>query len=228
MGGYGTGCYVYGFSPKGKELSPRILKDNNMPRSIFVYETASGDGKPESDPSCAQTPTVNKIADFYVDCKNIDLLTASCKKVEENLYVLKKGNANIVLAVIDEADIMKPEVVLQLLYSEKIKGLNNKKYILINKWNYVDKDFYESQLSLILKVRAMENFCAVILSSNNINQCIQCGRNRTAQVVKEENGKFGIDLSRTGGPEVIWRNKEGMKASWRSNFELLLNRANYK
>lgn len=228
MGRYGTGCYVYGFSPKGKELSPRILKDNNMPRSIFVYETASGDGKPEPDPSCAQTPTVNKIADFYVDCKNIDLLTASCKKVEENLYVLKKGNANIVLAVIDEADIMKPEVVLQLLYSERIKGLNNKKYILINKWNYVDKDFYESQLSLILKVRAMENFCAVILSSNNINQCIQSGRNRTAQVVKEENGKFGIDLSRTGGPEVIWRNKEGMKASWRSNFELLLNRANYK
>ena len=224
MGGYGAGCYVYGFSPRGKELSPCALKTRN----IFVYDTASDDGITAPDTSCSQSPTINKIRDFYVSIKGIDSLIASCEKVDENLYVLRKSDSNIVFVVINGADIMKPEVILQLLYSEKLKGLKNKKYILINKWNYVDKDFYESKLSLILKVRAMENFCAVILSSNNINQCIQSGRNRTAQVVKEENGKFGLDLSRTGGPEVIWRNKEGMKACWRSNFELLINRANDK
>ena len=217
-------CYVYGFSPRGKELSPCALKTRN----IFVYDTASDDGITTPDTSCSQSPTINKIRDFYVSIKGIDSLIASCEKVDENLYVLRKSDSNIVFVVINGADIMKPEVILQLLYSGKLKDLKNKKYILINKWDYVDKDFYESKLSLILKVRAMENFCAVILSSNNINQCIQSGRNRTAQVVKEENGKFGLDLSRTGGPEVIWRNKEGMKACWRSNFELLINRANDK
>ena len=69
----------------------------------------------------------------------------------------------------------------------------------------------------------MENYCAVIISSNNINQCFQCGMNRTAQVVQKENGKYGLDLNRTGGPETIWRNKEGMKASWRNNIEWLID-----
>ena len=83
-------------------------------------------------------------------------------------------------------------------------------------------DYYRTTLSAILKVRAMENFCAVILSSQNITKCYQCGNNRTAQVVKAVNGKFGIDLSRTGGPETIWKDKQGMKASWRDNIEWLI------
>jgi hypothetical protein len=69
----------------------------------------------------------------------------------------------------------------------------------------------------------MENFCAVLLESGNINECYQCGKNRTAQVVKSENGRFCIDLDRTTGPEAIWKNKEGMKACWRDNFEWLIH-----
>ena len=61
------------------------------------------------------------------------------------------------------------------------------------------------------------------MASENITKCFQCGRNRTAQVVKQENGRFGIDLSRTGGPETIWKNKEGMRASWRDNIEWLID-----
>lgn len=77
-------------------------------------------------------------------------------------------------------------------------------------------------MSLILKVRAMENFCVIILESDNINKCYQSGKNRTAQVVKAVDGYWGIDLERTSGLEAIWKNKTGMKASWRKNYEWLV------
>ena len=120
-------------------------------------------------------------------------------------------------------DIMEPEKVLKLLYSPKIQDLPNKKYLLINYWNEVDEIFYDTKLSLILKVRAMENYCAVVLNAQNKHICFQSGQNRTAQIVKEENEKFGIDLSRMGGPDTIWQNKDGMRASWRKNIEWLIS-----
>ena len=231
MGGYGAGnnpnCYVYGFSPNGKALTPTILGNtsvirNNMSGCVYVFDTSTDDGKTEPDPSCSQTSTVNKNSDFYLDIKNIDSLLKSCSQIDNNLFIKRTEENNIVFAIIDGMEIMKPEIVLKLLYSERIKELKNKKYILINKWEYVDNDFYDSKLSVVLKVRATENFCAVILSSQNIIQCIQSGKNRTAQVVENENGKYGLDLSRTGGPEVIWKNKRGMKKSWRKGFEFLI------
>ena len=42
----------------------------------------------------------------------------------------------------------------------------------------------------------------------------------------ERNGVFGIDLSRTGGPETIWKNKQGMKRIWRNNIEWLVESMN--
>ena len=71
----------------------------------------------------------------------------------------------------------------------------------------------------------MENFCAVILESKNINKCYQCGKKRTAQVVKAIDGSWGIDLDRTSGPEAIWKNKQGMRESWRTNYEWLVENA---
>lgn len=65
----------------------------------------------------------------------------------------------------------------------------------------------------------MENFCALIVESDNINQCYQCGKNCTAQVLKSVDGKFRIDLDRTTGPEAIWKDKNGMRASWRGRYE---------
>ena len=85
-------------------------------------------------------------------------------------------------------------------------------------------DFFKNKLSMILKVRAMENFCAVILESDNINNCYQSGQNRNAQVVETQEDIYCVDLSRTTGPEAIWKNKSGMRASWRENFELLEGR----
>lgn len=129
----------------------------------------------------------------------------------------------MILCIVDDEDIMKPEKVLNLLYDKRLKTIKKKKYIIINRWDNLDLDFYRTKLSVILKVRSMENYCAVILSSPQITKCYQCGHNRTAQIVKSENGSFGIDLSRTGGPETIWKNKMGMKAVWRDNIEWLID-----
>lgn len=115
--------------------------------------------------------------------------------------------------------------VLPLLYAPELKRYKNKKYIIINRHGHIDPEMFRQKLSTVLKVRSMENFCAVILESENINKCFQCGKNRTAQVVKATNGVFGVDLDRTTGPEAIWRNKQGMKASWRENFEWLVEYA---
>ena len=54
---------------------------------------------------------------------------------------------------------------------------------------------------------------------------ISVGKNRTAQVVKPFDGVWGIDLERTTGPEAIWRNKQGMRESWRKNYEWLVENA---
>ena len=128
----------------------------------------------------------------------------------------------MILCLIDGADILRPEKVLKLLYAEALKPICNKRYIIINRWDKVDSGFYETTLSVVLKVRSMENYCAVVLESGNLKRCYQCGQNRTAQVVKAENNHWGIDLRRTGGPETIWRNKSGMKESWRDNVEWLI------
>ena len=93
----------------------------------------------------------------------------------------------------------------------------------MNKHKHIEDEFFGNKLSVVLKVRSMENFCAVIIESDNINECYQCGKNRMAQVLQAENGRFGIDLDRSTEPEAIWKNKDGMKACWREKFEWLIH-----
>ena len=219
--------YVYGFTPQGKEMHPVLLNGRddgrrNFSGGIYVYDTSEDDGKPEVDSSIKQLESVNKKNDIYIPSDGIDELLSKSRKISDYLYVLKKKEMNLVICQVNGEDIIKPEKVLKLLYSRELRGLNDKRYLIVNRWGTVDMDFYNAKLSVILKVRAMENYCAVLLLADNIRKAFQCGKNRTAQVIKEENGKFGIDLSRTGGPETIWRDKQGMKAEWRKNIEWLI------
>ena len=128
------------------------------------------------------------------------------------------------IGVLEEDDIEKPEKFLPLMYSKKLRDLSNKRYILVSQYKHIDEKRFKEELSSILKVRAMENFCAIILYSDKENHCYQTGKAKNPQMVKAVDGYYGIDLSRTTGPEAIFRNKEGFKASWRKNFELLVDR----
>lgn len=219
--------YVYGFTPTGKEMIPKLLNGidagkRNISGGIYVYDTAEYDGTAERDPSINQAESVNQHSDFDLPVDGIHELIDRATPIADGLRILTTGKDNLILCLVDSKDIIKPEAVLRLLYAEELKQIANKRYLIINRWNSIDMDFYAAKLSVILKVRTMENYCAVILASQNLTKCFQCGKNRSAQVVKPVNGKFGIDLRRTGGPETIWRDKPGMKARWRENIEWLI------
>lgn len=223
-----SNSFVYGFAPSGKELIPTLLDGQkaeklNIPGTIYIYDTFSNDGTSEEDRSINQTESVNKNIDILISENDIDGFIKSGYAISDNIRIVKNKGNTIVLCLINEDEIMKPEKVLKLLYSEKLKEIENKRYIIINHWDKLDYEFYKTKLSVVLKVRAMENYCAVILESDKYVKCFQCGHNRTAQVIQPENGKFGIDLKRTGGPETIWRNKQGMRKEWRTNFEWLID-----
>lgn len=220
--------YVYGFNKNGGQLNPVNLcgdsSKHNVPGGLYVY-TVSGDaGEAEIDNS-NQSETVNKKWDLkYMIGKSNDIINSS-EKVANNIYCKSVGNANVMFIIVDGEDILRPEIIQKLLYSKEIKKYKNRKYVIINRFDEIDEKFFKEKLSIVLKVRAMENFCAVVLESKNINKCYQSGKNRTAQVVRATDGYWGIDLGRTSGPEAIWKNKPGMRASWRDNYEWLVENA---
>jgi hypothetical protein len=69
----------------------------------------------------------------------------------------------------------------------------------------------------VLKARAMENYCAVLLKSDLITMCYQTSKNKTSQVLKAANDCFGLDLSRMKGPETIWKGN----FRWKNGYQWL-------
>ena len=232
MGGDGLATnpktYVYGFNPNGKELTAingdEISTKDNCPGSIFIYDIGLDDGESSRELSINQKKSINKNYQLKFPVGRSSEILKDAKKLTETIYVQEKGNLNIIYVLVEGDDIFKPEKVLSLLYSKKLRELHNKRYIIINRYETIDEEFFQNKLSVVLKVRSMENFCGVILESKNINNCYQSGKNRTAQVIDTIDGEYRIDLSRTTGPEAIWKNKDGMRASWRNNFEWLINK----
>lgn len=231
-----SGNFVFGFTPAGKEMTPVLLNGSdggkrNFPDGIYVYDTADDDGTVEMDPSARQEENPSKDRDLFVAAGGVMDFFMQGREVKENLRVLPVDGVNLVMCLVEGDAIMKPESVLKLLYARELAALPEKKYLIINRWDRVDMDFYEKQLSLILKVHTMQNFCAVILTSGNMTKCFQTSDCRNAQVVPAVGGTFGLALGRMGGPETIWRyhkyDVKGtletyMKKAWRTNVEWLI------
>lgn len=232
MGGAGTAenphTYVYGFNREGKELPfTNLMKKTDKANeidTIYVFDTADDDKKAEVERGYNQAETLNKKESFFFPVGGSEHLLSKAKQVTPSIYRISQNSENIILCLVDGMDIMKPERVLNLLYSPAIKGYSNKRYVVVNRHEHIDEELFRTKLSTVLKVRAMENYCAVILESDNINHCYQTGQNRTAQIVQPRDGKYGIDLARTSGAEAIWKNKQGMRATWRDNFEFLIGK----
>lgn len=220
--------YVFGFNKNGGQLEPVNLcgdsSKHNNPGGLYVYEVRTDEGQPEVDTS-NQSETENKHWHMKFPVGQSDEFLKDADRVSEYIYYKKVGISNVFFLMVEGEDILKPEIVQKLLYASELKKYANRKYVIISRFGTLDEGFYREKLSLILKVRSMENFCAVVLESENINKCYQCGKNRTAQVVKAIDGSWGIDLDRTSGPEAIWKNKQGMRASWRKNYEWLVENA---
>lgn len=224
--------YVYGFNANGKEMHPDLINGQsdklNIPGGIYIYDLALDDCNEQEDSSFYQAKKSDKNQDLFVHVGDVDSLLNNAVKIDTNLYVHKHNDVNVVFCITENDNILKPEKFLPLLYSKKLKSYDNRRYVLVCKYRHLNGEFYKNKLSLILKVRAMENFCAVILESDTENNCYQTGKNRTAQILKAENGVYGLDLSRMTGPEAIWKNKGStFKASWRANFEWLINKCSH-
>lgn len=220
--------YVFGFNKNGGQITPVNLNGksdrSNYPGGLYLYEITKDEGSGEADTS-NQIETENKNWQLRFPAGQSRDVIERSEKINDSIYCEKNGDVNVIYFLVDGMDIMLPEIVQPLLYSEEIKKYTNRKYVIVNRHKSVDKKFFEEKLSVILKVRAMENFCAVIFESEEGSKCYQCGKNRTAQVVKMTDGVFGIDLDRTSGPEAIWKDKIGMRKSWRKNYEWLVQNA---
>lgn len=231
MGGAGSSdnphTYVYGFNREGKELPYQNLmsaeRKNNLVNTIYVFDTSQDDGEASTDSSISQVPTQNKNSQLSIPVGSVTEILRTAEQLSSSLYVKSYHNETIVFCVADEMAIMQPEKFLPVMYDRRLAKFPNKRYIIVNRHSHLDEQFYRTKLSPTLKVRAMENFCAVILESDIENHCYQCGNNRTAQLVAPLNGIYKLDLNRTGGPEVIWKNKLGMRADWRVNYEWLIS-----
>lgn len=223
MGGQPEGnSYVYGFSPSGKELSPKLINgigsELNIPGGIYVYHTDEKDMHGEADRRLNQEHTKNKNIDFMFNSNKLTDILKSSVKIENNLYLYKYKDYDLVFIVVKNEDIFQAEKFLPLMYSEKLKKYSNKRYIIVSQFDKLDKELYENKLSVVLKVRAMENYCAVLLKSDLITMCYQTSKNKTAQALLCENGYYGLDLSRMNGPETIWKDKDYTKAAWRKGY----------
>lgn len=220
--------YVFGFNKNGGQIVPVNLNGKsdrfNYPGGLYLYEITKDEGSGEVDTS-NQIETENKNWQLSFPAGRSGDVVDRSEKISDSIYREKNGDANVFYLLVDGMDIMLPEVVQPLLYSEKIKSYPNRRYVIVNRHRSVDRKFFAEKLSVILKVRAMENFCAVVFESAEGSKCYQCGKNRTAQVVKARDGIFGIDLDRTSGPEAIWKDKKGTRKSWRKNYEWLVQNA---
>jgi predicted amidohydrolase len=226
--------YTYGFTPKGKSMAGKPLfslhadSEWNRIGNVFVYDTdIAGDGY-ESDINLSQSETLNQKGKgplWEIDPRKVQTLLAGCQKVDEGLYVKKNvKNLDLVIAVVENKDIVKPEIVLAKLYNPKLAQCSlKKKYLIINHWNKLDEDYYKNILSDILRVRAMENYCAVLCTAGDFSKCYQTTDNRKSQPVAAEHGTYALDLGRMGGPDVIWKDKNGMRAAWRKGYECLID-----
>lgn len=224
-------CGSMGFNRVGGELEYKDLGNG-----LHLYEIdMNSDCLATVEEGINQTPSVSKYQDICLPERiwTDHLAKGKAKQIDDYIYVepytykreSKTVNANIVYCVAEDDLIEMPEFIVELMYRPCLKKYANKRYVIVCKNDDLDQEYFEQILSVVLKVRAMENFCAVMMESNIGCKCYQTSLNRVSQTVKAVNGKFGLDLDRTTGPEAIWKNKQGMRASWRNGYEALLRLA---
>lgn len=225
--------YTFAFTPQGGELSPSIIigndNDEEMDESgnIYVYSIDSKTSYEEKDINLDQKETNNKKVHYFFDVEHMEDVLDNCERLKDSTYIQFVDKYSLVFILIENEDIMEPEVVSNLLFNSILNNYKNKAYCLVNRWTKkFDSSFFENQLSDILKVRAVENYIAVIHMSEYGTKCYQSGYNKNVQCVAYDEKKlgYGLDLSRMSGPENRWRaNKQTqMKTSWRKGYEKII------
>ena len=225
---YKDNNYVFGFNREGGALPYHPLwgkaSQPNIPGMIYIYDLSKETGNGEEDIRLFQKETVCKFQMIRFPVGRSKEFLDGAKQVKENIYVRTEGGMTLVVVVADNENIMLPEKHLPLLYDRALQDYPNKRYLILCRYENLDEGFYREKLSVILKVRAMENYCAVIFESSKNAGCYLPTETRDVQAVKAVNGEYGLDADRMKGPELIWpqKTKIRMKGIWRVNFEWLI------
>lgn len=211
---------TYCFDRQGGSVAPETLVDD----FVYVYEIDYGKGTPEVDEYYeTQKATNNKTkAIIKIPKGNIEKLLDEAVPVDKNIFCYHHKNRNVILCLIKGNDIMKPEILLKLLYNKRLDAIENKCFVVVNRHKHLSESFFKTQLDTVLKVRAIENYCAVILESDSFNKCYQSTCCKDSQVIKPTpGGFFGIDPRRATGPKHtgLHQNKQ-----WDPNIVFLVNK----
>ena len=217
-------AFSMGFTPQGRlmKFKSLIREGDAFPvaGNIRMYDTEDA---AILDYTAEFAPEDTLKAGMFVKPSGLDELLGSAKALDKGLYVKEQEGRNIVLCVLDGADILLPEAVLRLLYNPQLSDIPDKKYIIINKWSEAPGAEMEEKLSAVLPVRAMENRAAVVMISPDKTAAFQRNAQGCPVVLSDSGEGFGIDLGEAGGPESIWVDiPDKMAAQWRAGYEKLI------
>lgn len=197
-----------------------IIEQERCIEDIYVYEIEYDKGVAEEDEYFNQKESINKNIDFRIPVGNVAKLIEKSDQIVKNIYCYPYNNRNVIFCIVKGNDILRPEKVLNLLYNKHLDSIENKCFVIVNQYNHFSDKFFRTQLETVLKVRAVENLCAVILESDNVCRCYQCTNYKTSQIIKPVKGYFGLDLKRTHGPKHTGLHN---KKQWDPNIQFLVN-----
>ena len=208
---------TYCFDREGGTINPQKCIDDH----VVIYEIEYDKGVAEEDEYFNQKESINKCIDIRIPVGNVAKLIEKSEQVDKNIFCYPHNNRNVIFCIIKGNDILKPEKVLKLLYNKHLDSIENKCFVIVNQYNHFSNSFFHTQLETILKVRAVENLCAVVLESDNLCRCYQCTNYKTSQIIKSAKGYFGLDLKRTHGPKHSGLHN---KKQWNPNIEFLVGK----
>ena len=209
---------TYCFNRQGGEIPLENCIDDN----VYIYEIDYDNGKPEIDEYYDERKgSINNSIDIKIPKGHIEKLVEKAKPIDKNIYCYFHNIRNVIFCLIKGNDILKPEKVMQLLYNKRLDDIENKSFVIVNQYKRLSKSFFQTQLDTVLKVRAVENLCAVILESDKFNKCYQSTYCKDTQIIMSTNGFFGIDLHRTNGPKHTGLHQN---VRWNPNIEYLISK----
>lgn len=175
------------FNPNGKRLQGRKTE------GLVIFDTAEDMGGFEAEAPLQKMES--RMGELEIPAGRVEEWLKQAEKIQDTLYVYEAKERHYVFCLLEEEDIYFPEVALKNMYSEKLRAYANRRYVLVSRYKSLREKDYRNLVLPVLRVRAMENCCAVILESERQNICLQGGR------MQSDSETFKICPDCTLGPE---------------------------
>lgn len=222
--------YVYGCTNRGQSLAWHLLNQqeqkNGVPGGVYLFDCQSTE---DSFPKyAASKQVVNAKQDLILKAGSSQSLLAQATQLKAGLYLYEKASKPVAIIQADDISLLQAEQYLPLVYAQELQQYKSLRYIILCRQ---EKNAISlAELKELLKLRALENHCAVILEGAAECCAYQVTPAHTVQELQNTEEGFALDFSRMTGPASIWKNKVSgdrirCRASWRKSFQCLIQRA---